>query len=72
MNEEKLIQISAEMEKKTEKLFKTYPCLLFGAEFEKSGSSRMSDFIFNEQYLWELGYTLETFSTTLLQEGIPE
>jgi len=71
LSEKELEGVSEERIKKMKRYFEIYPCCMFISEYNKR-CSKMTNVWTNEKYLWELGYTLESFSTTLLQEGIPE
>jgi len=70
LNEEKLREITELTQKKIQKLFEKYPCINFTSTTEKN-SAKIKGMVFNEQYLQELGYSLESFATTILQEGFP-
>jgi len=69
-NQKELMEITEKTERKLARYLKEYPCIYFTSVHEKYNSS-CKETCFNEQYLHELGYTLETFSATVLQEGIP-
>ena len=70
MDESQLNEITEETERKISKLFQQYPCLKFTCTTEKF-TSRVKDVCLNEQYINELGYSLESFATIALQEGLP-
>ena len=63
--------MTGEAEKKISRLFEKYPCIVFNSS-KQSSSSKLKEICFNEQYLSELGYSLETFASTVLQEGLPK
>ena len=71
MNEEQLIKITEVTEQKISSLFKQYPCILFDPNWVNN-SSILQDICFNEKYINELGHSLESFATLVLQEGIPK
>ena len=62
LNEKELREMTERTEKKIARLLKEYPCIVFPCNQE---------ICFNEEYINEMGYSLETFTTTILQEGIP-
>jgi len=69
-NEEELLKITEDSQRKMTRFLQEYPCIIFTSTTEKN-TARVRDMTFNEQYLNEIGYSLESFSTTILQEGIP-
>jgi len=69
-SEKELMEITESTEKKLARLFKDYPCICYPASTDKDNLGAR-DISFNEQYLKELGYSIETFATTVLQGGIP-
>jgi len=70
MNEEELLEITEKTENKIAKFFKEYPCICFTRTSEKNNSG-IKEMSFNEQYINEIGYSMETFTSTALQEGFP-
>jgi len=54
-----------------ERLFEENPCFLikFG---NKNGREGISEIVYNQALIHELGYTFDTFASTILQDGIPQ
>ena len=57
-------------ERKFEKLLKDYPCLYYTRSLDKNNPG-VKEICFNERYLSEAGYSLESYATTVLQHGFP-
>ena len=70
LTEKDLLKMAETTERKMSMFFKEYPCLCFIRDEERDYSG-IKEICFNEQYINELGYSLESFATTVLQEGIP-
>jgi len=52
-------------------LFEYYPCLHMKFRLKKH-ENQLSEIIYNERFVNEIGYTLETFAVIVQQEGIPQ
>lgn len=69
------IQALREASEKADKtrvdLIKTYPYFELKSQF-KNGRVQLTEMLFNEKFLTELGYSVETFSATMFQEGLPK
>jgi len=63
------------MTEKTEKvrqnLIKNYPFQEFKYQL-KNGRIQMTEMIYNEKLLTEIGFTTETFASAVFQEGLPK
>ena len=53
-----------------QKFIKNYPCVEIKSQF-KSGKIQITEVSYSEKFLLEIGHTLETFTTSVLQEGLP-
>jgi len=69
-NEKELMEMAEMTENKVARYLKEYPCISYNFNTEKDTSTPI-DVCFNEQYINKLGYSLEKFATTVLQEGFP-
>lgn len=65
------VQITEETEKKKNQLLEFFPCFYIKFRFESS-HIHITEISLNELLLKELGYTLDTFVTTVFQEGLPQ
>ena len=70
MHEEDLMEMAEETQRKLTRLLKEYPCIYFTLTTDKKNVGA-KDVSFNEQYLNEMGFSFETYSSTLFQEGSP-
>jgi len=66
-----LIKTTGETNGKIHRLFQIHPCLMFVSSHSKE-DSKLTQISFNETYVEELGYSLEGFASTILQEGLPQ
>ena len=70
MNETELMEMTEKTERRLARLLKEYPCFYYISPIERT-RSRMKEICCNEKYLNEIGYSVESFATTVLQEGVP-
>ena len=68
-SEKELMEITQETERKMAKLFKEYPCIYYTCTAGRN--STFKDMCFNEQYINEMGFSLESYASTVLREGPP-
>jgi len=57
--------------KKRQQLFETYPCLHFKLR-KTENNFEFNDLFFNEEFCKEIGYTADSFISTILEEGLPQ
>jgi len=63
--------MTANTEEKINNLFKNYPCVRIKYRlFEHQ--NQLKSLIFNEKYINEIGYNVEGFTSTIMNEGIPQ
>ena len=67
---EHLTELAHEAEIKVARLFSRYPCFMFTTSLTPTGS-RMKEMTINEKYINEVGYSIDSLITTVLQEGMP-
>jgi len=67
---EHLTQLAHEAEARVSRLFSKYPCLMFTTSLTAAGS-RMKQITLNEKYINEVGYSIDSLITNVLQEGMP-
>lgn len=64
-----------EMTNKTAKLsqnlFNNYPCIEMKSQL-KNGQIRLTEMLYSEKFVNELGYSLESFASTVFEEGLPK
>jgi len=64
-----------EMTDKTDKLrqnlVKNYPCIEMKSQL-KNGQIKLSEMNYSEKFIAELGYSLESFASTVFEEGLPK
>jgi len=53
-----------------QKFIKNYPCVEIKSQF-KNGKIQITEVIYSEKFLSEIGHSFETFTTSVLQEGLP-
>jgi len=70
-SEAKLIKMNKESEKRIEEYFKKYPCINFRCQLD-NGRMQFNEIIINENYLDHVGYTIDSFATTTLRDGLPQ
>jgi len=70
LSEKEINEITEKTEKKLSRLLKEYPCIYF-ISCSGRNNQGMGEICFNEQYLNEIGFSVESFATTVLQEGVP-
>jgi len=68
--EDQLTHLTQEADRKINSLFENLPCLMFTSRVKK-GESFIKRIDFNDKYINEVGYSLDSMATTLLQEGMP-
>ena len=56
---------------KADRLFKKYPTLSFRSKVI-DGTVRLTEICPNEKYLNELGYSIDSFTSVVLREGLPK
>lgn len=68
------LQFYKEMTAKTvqmrQNLNKIFPCVEIKSSI-KDGQMQVSEVIYNEKFLNEVGHGIDTFPTTIFQEGLP-
>lgn len=65
------MKITSKTEQKKKDLFEAYPCLELQFRL-KNHQSQLNEIIFDERFIKELGYSTDSFITTVLNEGIPQ
>jgi len=64
-----------EMTDKTDKLrqnlVKNYPCIEMKSQL-RNGQIKLSEMNYSEKFISELGYSLESFASTVFEEGLPK
>jgi len=50
---------------------KNYPFMEYKSQL-KNGKIQLSEIIFNEKFLTEIGFSTETFASAVFQEGLPK
>ena len=68
--EERLKIVDFESRKKLQKFFKKYACINFKTKF-KNNNMHVTEICLNDKYLNELGYSIDSFTLTVLREGVP-
>lgn len=64
-------KVTLHSKEKRTKLLEAFPCLIVKSHLNKKGFG-LVEIVLNEKFLAELGYSIESFSTTVLQEGLPQ
>lgn len=65
-----LVEHNSKVNKIRENLAKTYPYFEFKSQF-KNGKIELTEVLYNEKFIAEMGYSLDTFSTSIFEEGLP-
>jgi len=68
--EDEIACLTQESDRKIGAMFEKLPCLMFTSTVKK-GESFIKRIDFNDRYINEIGYSVDSMATTLLQEGMP-
>lgn len=66
-----LREVNDQADNTRKQLISTIPYFELKSQF-KNGRIQLTEMLFNEKFLTELGYTVENFSATMFQEGLPK
>lgn len=65
------VQVTSKTEQTKKDLYASYPC--YEIKFRiKNHHSQLNEILFNENFLKEIGYSTDSFVSTILKEGIPQ
>jgi len=64
-------KVDEQTEAKTEELFENHPSFLMKFRL-KSHHSTLTELLFGEKFVQELGHDIESFVTSIFQEGLPQ
>ena len=65
------VKITAKTVQKKKEIFEKYPCVELQFRL-RNHQSQLSEIIFGEKFIKELGYSEDSFISTVLNEGIPQ
>lgn len=64
-------EMSDKTAKMSQNLFKNYPCIEMKSQL-KNGQIKLTEMLYSEKFVSELGYSLESFASTVFEEGLPK
>lgn len=65
------VQVTSKTEQTKKDLYASYPC--YETKFRiKNHHSQLNEILFSENFLKEVGYSTDSFVSTILKEGIPQ